>query len=174
VIISTGDKDMAQLVTDRVTLINTMSNETLDVAGVLAKFGVPPERIIDYLSLIGDAVDNVPGVEKVGPKTAAKWIAEHGSLDGVIAAAASIKGVAGENLRKALDWLPQASGWSPWCATATCRAMWRVGHRSMRWRCARWSATRCSPSTTATASRPGSASWRRRRRRWSTSTRPRR
>jgi DNA polymerase-1 len=107
VIISTGDKDMAQLVTDRVTLINTMSNETLDVAGVLAKFGVPPERIIDYLSLIGDAVDNVPGVEKVGPKTAAKWIAEHGSLDGVIAAAASIKGVAGENLRKALDWLPQ-------------------------------------------------------------------
>ncbi|TMH06971.1 MAG: DNA polymerase I [Betaproteobacteria bacterium] len=107
VIISTGDKDMAQLVTDRVTLINTMSNETLDVPGVLAKFGVPPERIVDYLSLIGDAVDNVPGVEKVGPKTAAKWIAEHGSLDGVMAAAASIKGVAGENLRKALDWLPQ-------------------------------------------------------------------
>ncbi|HEV8312907.1 MAG TPA: 5'-3' exonuclease H3TH domain-containing protein, partial [Burkholderiaceae bacterium] len=78
VIISTGDKDMAQLVTDRVTLINTMSNETLDVAGVTAKFGVPPERIVDYLSLIGDAVNNVPGVEKVGPKTAAKWIAEHG------------------------------------------------------------------------------------------------
>ena len=107
VIISTCDKDMAQLVTDRVTLINTMSNETLDVPGVLAKFGVPPERIVDYLSLIGDTVDNVPGVEKVGPKTAAKWIAEHGSLDGVMAAAASIKGVAGENLRKALDWLPQ-------------------------------------------------------------------
>ncbi len=83
-----------------------MSNERLDVPGVLAKFGVPPERIVDYLTLIGDTVDNVPGVEKVGPKTAAKWIAEHGSLDGVIAAAATIKGVAGENLRKALDWLP--------------------------------------------------------------------
>jgi DNA polymerase-1 len=107
VIVSTGDKDMAQLVNERVTLVNTMSNETLDEAGVLAKFGVPPNRIIDYLTLIGDTVDNVPGVEKVGPKTAVKWIAEHGSLDGVIAAADSIKGVAGENLRKALDWLPQ-------------------------------------------------------------------
>ncbi|MFZ2988055.1 5'-3' exonuclease H3TH domain-containing protein, partial [Ideonella sp.] len=106
VVISTGDKDLAQLVTDQVILINTMSNETLDVAGVQAKFGVPPDRIIDYLTLMGDTVDNVPGVEKVGPKTAAKWIAEHGSLDGVIAAADSIKGVAGENLRKALDWLP--------------------------------------------------------------------
>ena len=83
-----------------------MSNERLDVDGVKAKFGVPPERIVDYLTLVGDTVDNVPGVEKVGPKTAAKWIAEHGSLDGVVAAADSIKGVAGENLRKALDWLP--------------------------------------------------------------------
>ncbi|MFM7850107.1 MAG: DNA polymerase I [Rubrivivax sp.] len=108
VVISTGDKDLAQLVTPAVTLINTMSNETLDEAGVLAKFGVPAERIVDYLSLIGDAVDNVPGVDKVGPKTAAKWLADHGSLDGVIAAAASIKGVAGDNLRRALDWLPQA------------------------------------------------------------------
>src|SRR6185436_17568711 len=90
----------------RVKLVNTMSWEELDPAGVLAKFGVPPERIVDYLTLVGDTVDNVPGVEKVGPKTAAKWIAEHGSLDGVIAAAASVKGVAGENLRKALDWLP--------------------------------------------------------------------
>jgi DNA polymerase-1 len=80
--------------------------ERLDVAGVVAKFGVPPDRIIDYLTLIGDTVDNVPGVDKVGPKTAAKWMAEHGSLDGVVAAAAGIKGVAGENLRKALDWLP--------------------------------------------------------------------
>ncbi|MFY9510530.1 MAG: 5'-3' exonuclease H3TH domain-containing protein, partial [Rubrivivax sp.] len=106
VVISTGDKDLAQLVTADVTLINTMSNEKLDIAGVTAKFGVPPERIVDYLTLIGDTVDNVPGVEKVGPKTAAKWIAEHGSLDGVVAAADSIKGVAGENLRKALDWLP--------------------------------------------------------------------
>ncbi len=106
VIVSTGDKDMAQLVTADVTLMNTMSNESLDIEGVTAKFGVPPERIIDYLTLMGDTVDNVPGVEKVGPKTAAKWIAEHGSLDGVIANADKIKGVAGENLRKALDWLP--------------------------------------------------------------------
>ena len=108
VLISTGDKDLAQLVTPEVTLINTMSKppERLDVAGVTAKFGVPPERIVDYLTLIGDAVDNVPGVDKVGPKTAAKWIADFGSLDGVVAAAGSIKGVAGENLRKALDWLP--------------------------------------------------------------------
>ncbi|MCA0241472.1 MAG: DNA polymerase I [Proteobacteria bacterium] len=108
VLISTGDKDLAQLVTPQVTLINTMAKppEVLDVAGVTAKFGVPPDRIVDYLTLIGDAVDNVPGVDKVGPKTAAKWIAEHGSLDGVVAAAAGIKGVAGDNLRQALDWLP--------------------------------------------------------------------
>jgi DNA polymerase-1 len=108
VVISTGDKDLAQLVTDHVTLINTMSRESLDIEGVKAKFGVAPDRIVDYLTLMGDTVDNVPGVEKVGPKTAAKWIAEHGSLDGVVAAAGSIKGVAGENLRKALDWLPTA------------------------------------------------------------------
>ncbi len=108
VVISTGDKDLAQLVNDQVTLINTMSNERLDVPGVMAKFGVPPERIVDYLTLMGDAVDNVPGVDKVGPKTAAKWIAEHGSLQGVIDAADSIKGAAGDNLRRALDWLPQA------------------------------------------------------------------
>ena len=108
VVVSTGDKDLAQLVNDKVSLINTMAKppEVLDVPGVQAKFGVPPDRIIDYLTLIGDAVDNVPGVEKVGPKTAVKWLAEHGSLDGIVAAADSIKGVAGENLRKALDWLP--------------------------------------------------------------------
>jgi DNA polymerase-1 len=107
VVVSTGDKDLAQLVTPRITLINTMSNEMLDVDGVIAKFGVPPERIVDYLTLIGDSVDNIPGVDKVGPKTAAKWIIEHGSLEGVIANAGSVKGVAGDNLRKALDWLPQ-------------------------------------------------------------------
>lgn len=106
VVISTGDKDLAQLVDEHVTLINTMTMERLDAPAVLAKFGVPPARIVDYLTLVGDSVDNIPGVEKVGPKTAAKWIAEHGSLEGVIAAAGSIKGVAGENLRKALDWLP--------------------------------------------------------------------
>ena len=108
VLISTGDKDLAQLVDTHVTLINTMSGERLDAAGVQEKFGVPPERIVDYLTLVGDAVDNVPGVDKVGPKTAAKWLAELGSLDGVMAAAGSVKGVAGENLRKALDWLPTA------------------------------------------------------------------
>jgi len=107
-VVSTGDKDLAQLVNDQVTLVNTMSGEVLDPPGVVAKFGVPPERIIDYLSLIGDAVDNVPGVPKVGPKTAVKWLAEHGSLDGVIAAAPGIKGVVGENLRNTLDWLPMA------------------------------------------------------------------
>ena len=106
VIVSTGDKDLSQLVNPDVELINTMSNERLDEAGVLAKFGVPPNRIIDYLTLMGDTVDNVPGVTGVGPKTAAKWIAEYGSLDGVIAAAGAIKGKAGENLRAALDWLP--------------------------------------------------------------------
>jgi DNA polymerase-1 len=106
-VISTGDKDLAQLVDERVTLVNTMSNEKLDPAGVKQKFGVAPERIVDYLSLAGDAVDNVPGVEKVGPKTAAKWIQQYGSLDQVIAHAGEISGAVGENLRKALDWLPK-------------------------------------------------------------------
>ncbi len=109
VVVSTGDKDLAQLVTPAVTLVNTMNKppEVLDVAGVAAKFGVPPERIVDYLTLIGDTVDNVPGVDKVGPKTAVKLLAEHGSLDGVAAAAPTMKGAVGENLRRALDWLPQ-------------------------------------------------------------------
>ncbi|MEN8514758.1 DNA polymerase I [Burkholderia sp. RS02] len=106
VIVSTGDKDLAQLVTDHVTLVNTMTNETLDRDGVIAKFGVPPERIIDYLALIGDTVDNVPGVEKCGPKTAVKWLSQYDSLDGVIAHAGDIKGVVGDNLRRALDFLP--------------------------------------------------------------------
>ncbi|MBK8895038.1 MAG: DNA polymerase I [Propionivibrio sp.] len=106
VVISTGDKDLAQLVNPQITLINTMSNEMLDETGVLAKFGVPPERIVDYLTLVGDSVDNVPGVEKVGPKTAVKWLSQYGSLDAVIAAAAEIGGVVGENLRNALDFLP--------------------------------------------------------------------
>ncbi|CAB3786662.1 DNA polymerase I [Pararobbsia alpina] len=108
VIVSTGDKDLAQLVTDHVTLVNTMSNETLDPAGVTAKFGVPPNRIIDYLSLIGDTVDNVPGVDKCGPKTAVKWLTQFDSLDGVIEHAAEIKGAVGDNLRRALEFLPTA------------------------------------------------------------------
>jgi DNA polymerase I len=107
-VISTGDKDLAQLVSQRVTLVNTMSNERLDPAGVQAKFGVPPERMLDYLTLVGDSVDNVPGVEKVGPKTAAKWVSQYGSLDEVMRHAGEINGAVGENLRKALDWLPKA------------------------------------------------------------------
>ena len=107
-IVSTGDKDMAQLVNDHVMLVNTMSDETLDEAGVKTKFGVPPNRIIDYLTLIGDTVDNVPGVAKCGPKTAVKWLTEYDSLDNLVAHADAIKGVVGDNLRAALDWLPQA------------------------------------------------------------------
>ncbi|OEZ62673.1 DNA polymerase I [Duganella sp. HH105] len=107
VVVSTGDKDLAQLVNDKVMLINTMTNEKMDEAGVLAKFGVPPNRIIDYLTLIGDTVDNVPGVSKCGPKTALKWLTAYDSLDGVIANAAQIGGAVGENLRNALEWLPK-------------------------------------------------------------------
>jgi len=105
-IVSTGDKDLAQLVNPHVTLVNTMSNETLDEAGVLAKFGVAPAQIVDYFALVGDSVDNVPGVEKVGPKTAAKWLQQYGSLDEIVAHAGEIGGKVGENLRKHLDFLP--------------------------------------------------------------------
>jgi DNA polymerase-1 len=105
-IVSTGDKDLAQLVNPQVRLVNTMSNEVLDEAGVLAKFGVPPERIVDYLALVGDTVDGVPGVAKVGPKTAVKWLSAYGSLDGVVAHADAIGGAVGENLKKHLDFLP--------------------------------------------------------------------
>ena len=107
-IISTGDKDLAQLVNSSVTLINTMTNEKLDIEGVVEKFGVPPERIVDYLSIIGDTVDNVPGVPKAGPKTANKWLAEFGDLDNLMSNADQVKGVVGENLRASLEWLPQA------------------------------------------------------------------
>lgn len=105
-VISTGDKDLAQLVNDNVMLVNTMSNERLDIKGVTEKYGVPPDRIVDYLTLMGDTVDNVPGVDKVGPKTAVKLIAEYGSLDGVIENAEKVKGVVGQNLVKAREWLP--------------------------------------------------------------------
>lgn len=101
-VISTGDKDLAQLVTSHITLVNTMSNEELDPEGVLRKFGVTPNRIVDYLMLVGDTVDNVPGVQKVGPKTAAKWIDEFGSIEALVERAAEVKGVAGENLRAAI------------------------------------------------------------------------
>ncbi len=108
VVISTGDKDMAQLVDEQVSLINTMTETPMDRDGVIEKFGVPPERITDYLALIGDKVDNVPGVPKVGPVTAVKWLTEHGSLDNIIANADKIGGKVGENLRDTLDYLPLA------------------------------------------------------------------
>jgi DNA polymerase-1 len=107
-VISTGDKDMAQLVGPHVTLVNTMSGTTLDRAGVEEKFGVPPERIIDYLALTGDSSDNIPGVPRVGPKTAARWLRTYGTLDGVIAHASEIKGKVGESLRDHLDTLSLA------------------------------------------------------------------
>jgi DNA polymerase-1 len=102
-VISTGDKDMAQLVDDHITLINTMTGTRLDAQGVKEKFGVPPERIVDYLALVGDTSDNIPGVPRVGPKTAAKWLAEFDSLDNLIAHAGEIKGKAGESFREHLE-----------------------------------------------------------------------
>jgi DNA polymerase I len=107
-VVSTGDKDMAQLVSDHVTLVNTMTDTTMDRDGVTEKFGVPPERIIDYLSLVGDSVDNIPGVPKVGPKTAAKWLNQFGSLDEIMARADEVKGKVGESLRESLEQLPMA------------------------------------------------------------------
>ncbi|MDQ3186565.1 MAG: DNA polymerase I [Pseudomonadota bacterium] len=107
-IISTGDKDIAQLVNPQVTLINTMSNETLDETAVLAKFGVTPARMLDYLALVGDTVDNIPGVEKVGPKTAVKWLTQYGTLNNLITHANEIGGAVGENLRRALGWLSKS------------------------------------------------------------------
>ena len=106
VVISTGDKDMAQLVTEHITLENTMTNTRMDIAGVQEKFGVNPEQIIDYLALMGDSVDNIPGVPKVGPKTAAKWLQQYASLDNLVAHADEIKGKIGDNLREALAQLP--------------------------------------------------------------------
>lgn len=125
VVISSGDKDLSQLVNEHITVIDTMNGKRRDVAGVAEEFGVPPALMVDFQTLVGDAVDNVPGVEKVGPKTAAKWLQEHGSLDALLARADEVKGAAGENLRKALGWLPTArqlltiktdcdlSGWVP-------------------------------------------------------------
>jgi DNA polymerase I len=108
VVIATGDKDMAQLVNNHITLENTMNDSRLDVQGVIDKFGVTPEQIIDYLALIGDSSDNIPGVPKVGPKTAAKWLAEYQTLDNLIAHADDIKGKVGDNLRASLSFLPLA------------------------------------------------------------------
>ena len=108
VLISTGDKDLAQLVEPGISLINTMTEERLDTQGVVNKFGVPPDRIVDYLSIMGDSVDNVPGVPKAGPKTAVKWLNEFGTLDELMRRADEVKGVVGDNLRASLNWLPKA------------------------------------------------------------------
>ncbi|MCM5569982.1 DNA polymerase I [Burkholderiaceae bacterium FT117] len=112
-VVATGDKDLAQLVDDKVVLVDTMTRDSgppkpLDRDAVVEKFGVPPERIVDWLTLVGDTVDNVPGVPKCGPKTAVKWLEQYGSLDEVLAHADEIKGVVGENLRQSLEWLPTA------------------------------------------------------------------
>lgn len=107
VIISSGDKDLSQLVDEHITVIDTMNDRRRDLAGVEAEFGVPPRLMVDYQTLVGDAVDNVPGVPKVGPKTAVKWLLEYGSLDALLARASEIKGIVGENLRNSLDWLPK-------------------------------------------------------------------
>ena len=106
VVVSTGDKDMAQLVNPLVSLVNTMTSETLDSAGVQDKFGVPPARIVDFLALTGDKVDNVPGVDGCGPKTAVKWLNAYGDLAGVVAHAEAITGKVGDKLRTALPHLP--------------------------------------------------------------------
>ena len=108
VVISTGDKDMAQLVNEHVTLINTMTDTRMDEAGVVEKFGVRPDQIIDYLALVGDTSDNIPGVPKCGPKTAVKWLTEYGSLEGVMAHAGEVKGKVGEYLRESLEFLPMS------------------------------------------------------------------
>ena len=105
VLISTGDKDMAQLVDGHITLVNTMTDTVLDREGVIEKFGVPPERIVDWLALVGDTSDNIPGVPKVGPKTATKWLQQYGSLDEIIRHADEIRGKVGESLRAHLDQL---------------------------------------------------------------------
>jgi DNA polymerase-1 len=127
-LISTGDKDMAQLVDPHVTLVNTMSHSVLDRAGVLEKFGVPPERIIDLLALMGDSSDNIPGIPGVGPKTAAKWLQEYGSLEEVIAHADGIKGKVGEKLRANLDTLAL----SRQLATIHCEVELDIGPRDLR------------------------------------------
>ena len=106
VVISSGDKDLAQLVSERITIIDTMNGKRRDVAGVTAEFGVSPQQMLDYQTLVGDSVDNVPGVPKVGPKTAAKWLAQYGSLAGILAHASEIKGAVGQSLQDARDWLP--------------------------------------------------------------------
>ena len=106
VVVSSGDKDLSQLVNEHITIMDTMNGKKRDVAGVTAEFGVPPHLMIDFQTLVGDTVDNVPGVQKVGPKTAAKWLMEYGSLENLLKNASAIKGVAGENLRQAVDWLP--------------------------------------------------------------------
>ena len=155
-VISTGDKDLAQLVDERTVLVNTMTRDgvppaLMDAAGVREKFGVDPGQIIDFLSLTGDAVDNVPGVDKVGPKTAAKWLNQYGTLDEIMARADEVGGKVGENLRAALGWLPKGrelvtvlrdADLSQWVASLT-PCNW--GPRTMRACCSFLNAGSCAP-----------------------------
>ncbi len=108
VLISSGDKDMVQLLSPSVKLMDTLKNETLDMEAATRKYGLPPERFVDYLTLIGDTADNVPGVTKVGPKTALKWVLEFGGLEQILARADEVPGIPGKHLRETLDWLPKA------------------------------------------------------------------
>lgn len=108
ILIATGDKDFAQIVDDNITLVNTMTNEQLDREGIITKYGITPEQFIDYLSLIGDTIDNVPGVHKCGPKTAQKWLKEYQSIANLIINQDQLSGIVGDNFRSAIDWLPTA------------------------------------------------------------------
>ena len=145
VLISTGDKDMAQLVNDSITLINTMNDSRLDRAGVKSKFDVYPEQIIDYLALIGDSSDNIPGIDKVGPKTGAKLLQQFGSLDGLIAHVAEIPGKVGENLRAGTCRRSSCRGDSPpFAPISSCRSRSRNSRRAHR------TSPRCANCTRAT------------------------
>ena len=128
VVVSTGDKDMAQLVNEHITLINTMTNSSLDRAGVKVKFDVYPEQIVDYLALVGDSSDNIPGVAKVGPKTAAKWLNEYRTLDELIANQQRIEGKVGESLRASLSDLALSRD----LATIRCDVELPVGPEQLR------------------------------------------
>jgi DNA polymerase-1 len=154
VIVSSGDKDLSQLVDEHITIIDTMNGKKRDVAGVTAEFGVPPALMIDYQALVGDTVDNVPGVTKVGPKTAAKWLEEYGSLDNLIAAA-GIKGVAGQNLRDAIASGQLALSRQLVTMKTDCDLSAYIGGLPQldAWRCASPIAPRCARSTRNTASR---------------------
>ena len=152
-VISTSDKDMAQLVGEYVTLVNTMSDTALDRDGVFEKYGVHPEHIVDYLALMGDSVDNVPGVPKVGPKTAAKWLNSFGSLDALIERADEVRGKVGDNLRASIEMLPVSRTLTTIRRDVDLPVAIGDLQRSLQTR------TRSSPCSSNSSSRPGSRRW---------------